>query len=126
MNDTDQELGQIFGWELILNLYKCDSGIITSKEQLKSFIINLCNVLSMNRYGEPLIERFGHNSPITLGYTVVQLVETSSITMHISELTKAVYMDIFSCKNFDRDVVRDFCLSSLSASTVVEHFIVRD
>jgi S-adenosylmethionine/arginine decarboxylase-like enzyme len=35
-----------------------------------------------------------------IGYTVVQLIETSNITAHFVEHTNDIYFDIFSCKSF--------------------------
>jgi len=53
-------------------------------------------------YGSPLIRHFGEGDK--LGYTLVQLIETSSIVAHFCEETNDAYIDIFSCKPFDQKV----------------------
>ncbi len=78
----DQE---VYGWELILNLYDCDSQFFSSEKELVAFVGKLCEVIKVRRYGKPLIKRFGKENTKTFGYSLVQLIETSSITIHISE-----------------------------------------
>ena len=43
--------------------------------------------------------RFGRGD--ILGYSMVQLIETSDITAHFVEPTNDMYLDVFSCKKFN-------------------------
>lgn len=98
-----------FGQELILDLYECDLKKISDGEYIKQFAIKLCDeVIFMKRFGEPQVSYFGLDSPITAGYSLVQLIETSLISAHFSEYKKSVYLNIFSCKWFDAEVVERF------------------
>ncbi len=107
-----------FGHELILNLYDCDLKTISSGEKIKEFVVELCdNVIKMKRYGEPLIPHFGHENPITSGYSLVQLIETSSVTGHFSEYKKSVYLNIFSCAYFDPKLTEQFCVKFFGAKS---------
>ena len=116
-----------FGQELILNLYECDLATISSAEKIKEFAITLCDeVIKMKRYGEPIVLHFGHDNPITSGYSLVQLIETSSVTGHFSEFKKSVYLNIFSCAWFDVEKTKEFCQKFFGAKRVESHFIKRD
>lgn len=115
-----------FGWELILDLYDCDPHKIRTKEIILQFVIDLCDLIKMQRYGEPWAERFGLEKPQTAGYTVVQLIETSSIVAHFSELKNAVYFEIFSCAPFDPEQVKTFAAEYFGAGRWVDHFITRE
>src|SRR3989339_1992809 len=98
----DGTTNEEFGQELVLNLYDCDLEKISSGDHIKKFVETLCDdVILMKRYGEALIPHFGHDNPVTSGYSLVQLIETSSITAHFSEYKKSVYLNIFSCAWFD-------------------------
>lgn len=55
----------------------------------------------MKAYGEPQIVHFGIGNKA--GYTLIQLIETSNIAAHFCEEDGAVYMDIFSCKDFSKE-----------------------
>ena len=126
MADSDNDASGIFGWELNLDLYDCSPAKVRSREDILAFVARLCDeVLVMKRYGEPWAERFGFDRAETAGYSVVQLIETSSIVGHFSELKNAVYLDIFSCKAFDQKAVCEFCQRFFEAQKVVENFISR-
>jgi hypothetical protein len=56
-------------------------------------------------YGEPQIVMFGTGNK--KGYTLVQLIETSNICAHFVEETDDIYLDVFSCKPFFKDVVKE-------------------
>ncbi|MCX6793630.1 MAG: S-adenosylmethionine decarboxylase [Candidatus Gottesmanbacteria bacterium] len=116
-----------FGQELILNLYECNPEKISSGEEIKKFVIELCDhVIHMKRYGEVLIPHFGHENPITSGFSLVQLIETSSVTAHFSEYKKSVYLNIFSCAWYDPEKARDFCVKFFEAKRFEEHLILRE
>ncbi len=115
-----------FGQELVLNLYDCNLEKISSGEEIKRFIIELCdNVIHMKRYGEPLIPHFGHENPITAGYSMVQLIETSSVTGHFSEFKKSCYINIFSCVWYDMEKTAQFCQDFFEAKRIDVTFLKR-
>lgn len=119
-------MDETFGKELILNLYDCDLAKISSADEIKKFVIELCdNVIKMKRYGEPLIPHFGHDNPVTSGYSLVQLIETSSVTAHFSEYKKSVYLNIFSCAPYDEKVTEAFCKAFFGAQKVESTVLVR-
>jgi len=115
-----------FGAELQLDLYDCDPQIIRSAEKLDEFVRRLCRRIKMKRYGEPLIAHFGHKNPVTSGYSLVQLIETSCISGHFSEGLNNAYLNIFSCKDFDPDDAADFCQEFFKADRATKHFTVRE
>ena len=79
-----------FGQELTLNIENCDSEIIRSKEKLLEYIDKLCNLINMKKYGKPFAERFALHSNFAAGYSVSQMIETSLISGHFSELWKDI------------------------------------
>ncbi len=115
----------IFGWELLLDLYDCDLETISSRETIRRFAVEVCEQLQMKRFGEPLIEHFGHEKPMTSGYSLVQLIETSAIVGHFSEFKRSVYLDLFSCKEFDADAVTQFTQKFFGAQRVIQRLIER-
>ena len=114
-----------FGTELILDLHGCDARTMRSRAKLDAFARSLCRRIKMKRYGEPILEHFGHKDPITSGYSLVQLIETSSITGHFSEHTGSIYLNIFSCKPFDPADAAAFCTKYFGAQKVVKRWVVR-
>jgi S-adenosylmethionine/arginine decarboxylase-like enzyme len=127
LNSPDPKEAELFGQELTVDLYDCDLATISSGEKIKEFIVELCdNVIHMKRYGEALIPHFGHENPITSGYSLVQLIETSCVSAHFSEYKKSVYLNIFSCAYFDPKVTEEFCKKFFGAQRSITHLTKRE
>jgi len=115
-----------FGWELLLDLFECEEAILSDEARLRSFVETLCDdVLKMRRYGDCLITWFGAEDIDTEGFSLVQLIETSSVVGHLSPHRRAAYLDVFSCRRFSEDEVAKFAQASFGAGRVETHFIVR-
>ncbi len=97
-----------YGIELVVDLYGCDYSIITSRKKLRQFAKELCRVIGMKPYGEPLIPDFGFALAKTAGPSLIQLIESSSITAHYSPYWGMVCMNIFTCKSFDPEKTLEF------------------
>ena len=115
---------QPWGWHLVLNLYGCDSERIQSAEVIRQFVLDLCDTIQMRRFGEPTIVNFGED-PRVAGYSLVQLIETSNICAHFANESGAVYLDIFSCKQFDPETAARFCCETFQAQKAAGTFLTR-
>jgi S-adenosylmethionine/arginine decarboxylase-like enzyme len=78
----------------------------------------------MRRYGEPVIERFGEGN--LYGYSIMQLIHTSSITMHFSEMDNRAFIDIFSCKGYEPDDAATYCADYLGGHVSSFNWQFRD
>ena len=114
-----------FGYELIMDLYDCDLGVLTSRKKLQEYVDKLCKLIKMKKYGKTLIPFFGDNAAYTKGYSLVQLIETSSITGHFSDLWKTAYINIFSCKKYSSTLARKFTKKFFKAKKFKARFIIR-
>lgn len=116
---------QPWGWHLVLNLYDCSPEKIQSADVIYQFVVDLCELIQMRRFGEPTIVNFG-DDPRVAGYSLVQLIETSNICAHFANESNAVYLDIFSCKKFDPEIAAQFCTQVFEAGKASGTFISRD
>jgi S-adenosylmethionine decarboxylase len=120
----------IYGKELILDLHECDPSTFTRKS-IRKFFQELCELIDMERenlswwddYGLPPEEC--QTEPHLKGTTAVQFIKTSNITIHTLDLLKSVYLNIFSCKDFDPDIVKQFSEAFFKGKIVNNHFIER-
>ena len=62
--------------------------------------MELCALIEMNRFGDTVVVHFGEDEKVA-GYSMTQLIETSLISGHFANATNAIYIDIFSCKEYD-------------------------
>ena len=108
-----------YGMELVLDLYGCNLQKISDSEHITKYLIQLCDdVILMKRFGQPMVAHFGHDNPITAGYSLVQLIETSCVTGHFSEHKQSAYINIFSCKWFDVAKAAEFTKKWFGAKEV--------
>ena len=114
-----------FGMEVVLDLYDCNLETIRSKEKLQEYTRELCRVIGMTPYGAPFAEWFGLNEAKTAGYSIVQLIETSSITGHFSEEWNSAYINIFSCKEFDPKQAAEYSRDFFEAERVESTLHIR-
>ena len=98
---------EYWGYHLILDCSHCDIPKISDGNNIKNFIKELVSRIDMKAFGEPIIQRFALEDRAKAGYSLVQLIETSSITGHFVELNGDAYIDIFSCKQYDQQLVKE-------------------
>jgi len=125
-----EESKKPYGYELIMDLHGC--GVSTfNRASLDGYFEKLCKAIDMKkceRYfwddvGLPEEEK--QTSPHTKGSSAVQFILTSSIVIHTLELLGAVYINIFSCKEFDEKVAETITKDWFGANGCRAHFIER-
>lgn len=90
-----------------IDIYGCNPDKIRSAETIKHFVRKLCDLLEMKRFGETTVVNFGEDEKVA-GYSMVQFIETSLVSGHFANLTNTAYIDVFSCKPYNPDIVRNF------------------
>ncbi len=116
---------KIYGYELVMDLEGCAKEVLTSRRKLKEYVDKLCKLIKMKPYGKTLIPHFGTKVSFTKGYSLVQLIETSSITGHFSEFWRTAYINIFSCKKYNHDLAKKFTHQFFKANGIKTKFITR-
>ena len=119
-----------YGYELILDLHGCDTDKF-NRNSIEDFFKNLCKQIKMTRcdlhfwddVGVPLEEQ--QTSPHTKGTSAVQFILTSTIVIHTLDLMEAVYINIFSCKEFDKDKAEAFSKEWFKTGECRSHFLER-
>lgn len=113
-----------FGQHLVVDLADCDDATIGDGEALKALAFGLCDAIGMEPYGPPWAKRFALHDPIAAGYTVIQPITTSLISLHVSEARRSVCLDVFSCRPFDADKAVDYAIEVLGAGRTVQRQVL--
>lgn len=90
-----------------IDIYNCNPDTIRDADAIRRFVVELCDLIEMKRFGETQVVHFGEDEKVA-GYSMVQLIETSLISGHFANLSNAVYLDVFSCKPYLPERVKDF------------------
>ena len=97
----------MYGKELILDIHNCDPSLFT-REILEAFLAELCDLIDMERCDLHWWDDHVSEEPHLRGISAVQFIKTSNITIHTIELMRHVYLNIFSCKDFNDNTATDF------------------
>lgn len=113
-----------WGQHLLLDIGSCNENVC-NKEAISNFVKDLVNSIDMVAYGEPIIVHFAEHVYDAVGYSLVQLIETSAITGHFSDNNRDAYLDIFSCKSFDQETVVEVVKKHFSPNKIHAAFVDR-
>jgi S-adenosylmethionine/arginine decarboxylase-like enzyme len=111
-----------YGKHLMITATNCNRNILEI-DAISRFIKELVPKIDMTAYGDVIIARFGEGEEI--GISAVQLIITSSITIHTNDMARDMYLDVFSCKWFDDDVVIRFVEEYFAPGDIKETVMLR-
>jgi S-adenosylmethionine/arginine decarboxylase-like enzyme len=100
-----------WGMMAVIDLHGCDRTRLADPETIRRFVPEVIEAIGMVAHGPLMLERFGEGE--LEGWSAMQFIETSSLTIHADEFSGRCYVDVFSCKTFEPE---------LAAAIAVEHF----
>ena len=109
-----------YGMELVMDLHDCDPTKFT-RENLTQYFIDLCLLLDMKRADLHFWDYEGYPRqkedapPHLKGTTAVQFISTSNITVHTLDDLRRVYLNIFTCREFNPAHAIEFTVDYFSA-----------
>ena len=113
-----------WGVSSCIDLYDCNLNLMQDEAAVKRFVSELCDLIKMRRYGETQVVRFGDDPRVT-GFSMTQLIETSLVSAHFADNSKAIYLDVFSCAPYDPNEVASFAVQFFRAQNCRIEFITR-
>ena len=100
-----------WGMLAAVDLHGCDQESLEDADHIRGFVATLVDAIEMRAHGPVLLERFGDGE--LEGWSAMQFIETSSITLHADEFGGRCFVDVFSCRPFDAE---------RAAAVAVAHF----
>lgn len=111
-----------WGYHLMLDCSGCKN--IDKRDVIYKFTKDLIERIDMTAHGEPIIEYLLPGDP-KQGYSLLQLITTSNIAGHFMELDGTAYFDVFSCKTFDIEIVKQVVHEYFQPGKMRVNFITR-
>lgn len=115
-----------WGLHYISDCHAGDIAKITDEQNIRNFVDALVVRIDMVKYGDLWINRFATHDPNKAGYSFCQMIETSNITGHFCENNGNFYIDVFSCKEFDGEVISNTIQEFFAPKTIGSVIIPRD
>lgn len=119
-----------YGTELILDLHNCDT-LYFKRHNIIWFLNELCSLIKMERedlhFWDYEGDKEGYkNAPDHLkGISAIQFIKTSNITIHTLDVLGKIFINVFSCKEFDRKVVEQYSETFFAGKIVNSQLIER-
>src|ERR1043165_9700472 len=110
------ESSEYWGVSASIDLYECDLALMQNADAIREFVKILCDRIKMRRYGETQVVYFGDDPRVT-GFSMTQLIETSLISAHFADASCAIYLDVFSCAQYEPEEAAKFAAEYLKART---------
>ena len=114
-NTIKENETEYWGVSSSIDLYDCDLNLMMNANAIREFVKILCERIKMRRYGETQVVFFG-DEPRVQGFSMTQLIETSLISAHFANASRAIYLDVFSCASYDPEDVARFATEYFKAS----------
>lgn len=119
-------MGAPWGWLTAIDAAECDAEAINNTDTFQSFIDELLDRIEMVRIGDLHIFWCDTNDPNKIGYSIYQLLQDSNVSAHFCPADRnSAYMDIFSCKKYDPELVVEIFQKYFSAGKVHYSTITR-
>jgi S-adenosylmethionine decarboxylase len=105
----EKEYRQKDAWGILssVDLHSCNPDTIKNSSKIEKFVVELCDLIGMKRFGKCTVVNFGEDEKVA-GFSMTQLIETSLISGHFANQTNNAYLDIFSCKYYNPEIVANF------------------
>ena len=115
---------EVWGVSSSIDLYECDLALMQNADAIREFVKILCERIKMRRYGETQVVFFG-DEPRVQGFSMTQLIETSLISAHFADASRAIYLDVFSCAPYDPEDAAKFAAEYFKADRYQLHVVQR-
>jgi S-adenosylmethionine/arginine decarboxylase-like enzyme len=113
-----------WGIQASIDIHRCNPDLIRDADAIKKFVIELCDLIEMKRFGETVVVNFGEDERVA-GYSMTQLIETSLISAHFANQTNNVYLDVFSCKYYEPEIAAEFAKKFFEGNEYNMHVVLR-
>lgn len=111
------------GYHLIIDAFKCNKEKLDNFVFIKEFLINLIKQIDMEILSGPYLSKAKGGEPP--GITGVVVITTSHISIHTFTDTKHFWLDVFSCKEFDKDNVIKIIKKEFEMEKIRTRFLIR-
>lgn len=115
-----------FGYQLILDLYDCRENVCDDLDYCYDFLEEITNFLGMQKQAPPDIFRSDAKKyPDKAGLSGwVPLIE-SSVVIHTLSKKRFISVDVYSCKKYNPENVKQFVARYFEPKRIDNHFIQR-
>ena len=106
-----------WGMLAAIDLHGCERGRLQDPNSIRELVPTLIEAIGMRAHGPLMLDRFGDDE--LEGWSAMQFIETSSITIHADEVFGRCFIDVFSCRPFDPDIAAAIAVAEFGGTPTV-------
>lgn len=115
-----------YGPHLTFDGYEADATRLNDMQVVFDFLLKLPGIIGMSRLTQPYVMSYdGADEPDDYGVTGIVIIATSHISIHTYPHDRAFFLDIFSCKQFNREKAMSFIRKTFKARKEEVKLVVR-
>ena len=123
---TKKKVRKIFGYHLILDLYKCNPKAVKSLEICYYYLDILPEIIGIHKQSPPYIIYTDEKKyPDKAGLSGWIPVVESGISIHTIVPTNFISIDVYSCTKFDTKKIKEFTIKIFKPKKIEEKFFIR-
>ena len=114
-----------YGPHLMLDLNECDCDKLADMNFIWRLLCDLPPYIGMNKITEPYVVQSDGAKPGDEGLTGIVLIVESHMSIHTYAHKKYVFIDIFSCKEFDVEKVTSYLVDLFQSKKPTVNCVIR-
>jgi len=107
----------IFGPHVMIDIKQCDKLAISNRELIFDILNELPELMGMTKIAPPYVFPYNGLVPEDKGITGVVIIAESHLTIHTFTEKDYVFVDMFSCKNFDTKRAIDYIIKKFESKS---------
>ncbi len=114
-----------FGPHLMLDLHQCNRRKLRNFELIYDFLKEMPAKIGMTRISEPKVMKYKDRWARTPGVTGFVILAESHVSIHTFPDDDFVFIDIFSCRNFDYNATKEYLIRFFESKSPKTHLVKR-
>ncbi len=111
---------------LILDLKDCKNlEKLSNKKFIESFLLELVKISKMKAITKPKVLYYENKEKEESGITGFIIISDSHISIHTFPFKKSLYLDLFSCKNFDSKEIINYVKRTFEPGKLTKRLMKR-
>lgn len=114
-----------FGPHLTLDLAECNPKKLDDLDFVFSLLNTLPEKIGMTKITQPYVFRYSGLVPEDKGITGFVVIAESHISIHTFSDKKYVFIDVFSCRDFDYELTKQLLVRAFESKRPKTHVVMR-
>jgi S-adenosylmethionine decarboxylase len=116
---------EAFGPHLTLDLSQCNKNKLNDLDFIFKILYELPEKIHMTKITQPYVFPYSGLVPEDKGVTGFVVIAESHISVHTFQEKDYVFIDLFSCKNFDVEKAAKYLIEAFEAKKVAKNILQR-